>query len=233
MYFFFFQAEDGIRDVERSRGLGDVYKRQYVESYESIRAIHKSFVRKGEKFLVPRIDNSNVDKSLGLIHSTIVRCLRKISNNESLVDPEINKASILCHEFNTVSRTGLSSTDAQKIIKAKVNKNEIFKRFFGNDVEEPAPEEEEENVIKRVYSFDMNEVTKFGEEEGIVFTHDRDQSNKEDSIIIKPFEATTSDYPVEEKVRTPLAQSNILEESEENKEEKPNDNEENLSLIHI
>ena len=25
---FFFQAEDGIRDVERSRGLGDVYKRQ-------------------------------------------------------------------------------------------------------------------------------------------------------------------------------------------------------------
>ena len=23
-----FQAEDGIRDVERSRGLGDVYKRQ-------------------------------------------------------------------------------------------------------------------------------------------------------------------------------------------------------------
>ncbi len=25
---FFFQAEDGIRDVERSRGLGNVYKRQ-------------------------------------------------------------------------------------------------------------------------------------------------------------------------------------------------------------
>ena len=27
---FFFQAEDGIRDVERSRGLGDVYKRQTI-----------------------------------------------------------------------------------------------------------------------------------------------------------------------------------------------------------
>ncbi len=26
--FFFFQAEDGIRDQPRSRGLGDVYKRQ-------------------------------------------------------------------------------------------------------------------------------------------------------------------------------------------------------------
>ena len=29
--FFFFQAEDGIRDLVRSRGLGDVYKRQPPE----------------------------------------------------------------------------------------------------------------------------------------------------------------------------------------------------------
>eukprot|EP00658_Telonema_sp_P-2_P046967 TRINITY_DN35392_c0_g1_i1.p2 TRINITY_DN35392_c0_g1~~TRINITY_DN35392_c0_g1_i1.p2 ORF type:complete len:170 (+),score=43.39 TRINITY_DN35392_c0_g1_i1:56-565(+) len=28
--FFFFQAEDGIRDAQESRGLGDVYKRQVV-----------------------------------------------------------------------------------------------------------------------------------------------------------------------------------------------------------
>ena len=28
MLFFFFQAEDGIRDAQESRGLGDVYKRQ-------------------------------------------------------------------------------------------------------------------------------------------------------------------------------------------------------------
>ena len=29
---FFFQAEDGIRDLVRSRGLGDVYKRQVLQS---------------------------------------------------------------------------------------------------------------------------------------------------------------------------------------------------------
>ena len=28
---FFFQAEDGIRDLVRSRGLGDVYKRQIIK----------------------------------------------------------------------------------------------------------------------------------------------------------------------------------------------------------
>ena len=30
---FFFQAEDGIRDLVRSRGLGDVYKRQAVTRF--------------------------------------------------------------------------------------------------------------------------------------------------------------------------------------------------------
>ena len=33
VFLSFFQAEDGIRDVERSRGLGDVYKRQ-IETLE-------------------------------------------------------------------------------------------------------------------------------------------------------------------------------------------------------
>eukprot|EP00658_Telonema_sp_P-2_P070811 TRINITY_DN60205_c0_g1_i1.p1 TRINITY_DN60205_c0_g1~~TRINITY_DN60205_c0_g1_i1.p1 ORF type:complete len:545 (-),score=141.29 TRINITY_DN60205_c0_g1_i1:173-1807(-) len=32
LFFFFFQAEDGIRDAQESRGLGDVYKRQELDS---------------------------------------------------------------------------------------------------------------------------------------------------------------------------------------------------------
>ena len=32
LFLFFFQAEDGIRDLVRSRGLGDVYKRQVHRS---------------------------------------------------------------------------------------------------------------------------------------------------------------------------------------------------------
>ena len=32
--FVFFQAEDGIRDLVRSRGLGDVYKRQQIRSIQ-------------------------------------------------------------------------------------------------------------------------------------------------------------------------------------------------------
>ena len=33
---FFFQAEDGIRDLVRSRGLGDVYKRQVLLAHITI-----------------------------------------------------------------------------------------------------------------------------------------------------------------------------------------------------
>mgnify|MGYP003381601134 CR=1 FL=1 len=32
---FFFQAEDGIRDLVRSRGLGDVYKRQALGEWSA------------------------------------------------------------------------------------------------------------------------------------------------------------------------------------------------------
>eukprot|EP00658_Telonema_sp_P-2_P055137 TRINITY_DN43839_c0_g1_i1.p2 TRINITY_DN43839_c0_g1~~TRINITY_DN43839_c0_g1_i1.p2 ORF type:complete len:136 (+),score=54.57 TRINITY_DN43839_c0_g1_i1:82-489(+) len=42
-FFFFFQAEDGIRDAQESRGLGDVYKRQvYSRSTAKNRTIQSS-----------------------------------------------------------------------------------------------------------------------------------------------------------------------------------------------
>ena len=44
LFFFFFQAEDGIRDLVRSRGLGDVYKRQVQ---------YCRYVRGNEVFTVP------------------------------------------------------------------------------------------------------------------------------------------------------------------------------------
>eukprot|EP01015_Nassula_variabilis_P035589 TRINITY_DN8974_c0_g1_i9.p3 TRINITY_DN8974_c0_g1~~TRINITY_DN8974_c0_g1_i9.p3 ORF type:complete len:136 (+),score=55.53 TRINITY_DN8974_c0_g1_i9:3-410(+) len=39
MQFFFFQAEDGIRDFCLSRGLGDVYKRQVYPIVQSLNVV--------------------------------------------------------------------------------------------------------------------------------------------------------------------------------------------------
>ena len=52
LVFFFFQAEDGIRDLVRSRGLGDVYKRQ-----DYIRLSHDLVTIDPEKYIQLRIDN--------------------------------------------------------------------------------------------------------------------------------------------------------------------------------
>ena len=48
---FFFQAEDGIRDLVRSRGLGDVYKRQVTTPAETgiVRSVRRYSVSNGSR----------------------------------------------------------------------------------------------------------------------------------------------------------------------------------------
>ena len=48
---FFFQAEDGIRDLVRSRGLGDVYKRQGNDNGKVL----KKQKKKSGNFTIPGI----------------------------------------------------------------------------------------------------------------------------------------------------------------------------------
>ena len=188
---------------------------RYIECFDNIRIIHKFFVRKAEKRLVPRIDNTNVDKSLGLIHSTIVRCLRKIVKGESLLDDATGKATILCQEFNAVSKSGLSSAEAQKIIKSKVNKGEIFKRFFGEQTEEPpiadglaeTPMEgiEGEPGFKRVHSFDENEMEQIRKEtEAQIKEHENNKLSEEEVLTFDPLHRLMSESKKEEEVKEPL-----------------------------
>ena len=67
LYFiFFFQAEDGIRDLVRSRGLGDVYKRQNLHSV----LVHDQ-VASLDQFLPSGIDGGatlGAQADLSLIH---------------------------------------------------------------------------------------------------------------------------------------------------------------------
>ena len=56
--FFFFQAEDGIRDLVRSRGLGDVYKRQLLARSLSI---HEPFSISRRDFIQNKIETSSRD----------------------------------------------------------------------------------------------------------------------------------------------------------------------------
>ena len=64
---FFFQAEDGIRDLVRSRGLGDVYKRQVYPCGAVIRK-NQLFVYYGGADSHVCVATANLDQFLSLIH---------------------------------------------------------------------------------------------------------------------------------------------------------------------
>ena len=65
--YFFFQAEDGIRDLVRSRGLGDVYKRQ--ERGGLLGETQALAAQAGEHALVvDHVDPLGADVVLSLIH---------------------------------------------------------------------------------------------------------------------------------------------------------------------
>ena len=71
--FFFFQEEDGIRVLVRSRGFGDVYKRQVLDQERAGNheqdvvaryhdgSIQKSFSPHGKMLLIMKMWNSQLD----------------------------------------------------------------------------------------------------------------------------------------------------------------------------
>src|SRR5678816_599390 len=65
MFFFFFQAEDGIRDAQESRGLGDVYKRQ-VKAPSGKNYVVNGYVN--DQNIVERVETWLGDNIMGNMH---------------------------------------------------------------------------------------------------------------------------------------------------------------------
>eukprot|EP00831_Metopus_contortus_P003912 TRINITY_DN11444_c0_g1_i3.p1 TRINITY_DN11444_c0_g1~~TRINITY_DN11444_c0_g1_i3.p1 ORF type:complete len:189 (+),score=57.06 TRINITY_DN11444_c0_g1_i3:38-604(+) len=127
-FFFFFQAEDGIRDVERSRGLGDVYKRQVStqSTWESIDFMEELDAH-GEllDYISPEIKDL-ISDTLRAINGTVLAAHR-ILNKLKIVDPVLYAEVTLqagelnekLHEYRTsiqVLRSGVS-----KIVEYREN----------------------------------------------------------------------------------------------------------------
>ena len=58
---FFFQAEDGIRDLVRSRGLGDVYKRQQLSPNVVEKNVMAFIEKKFDILIATKIIESGID----------------------------------------------------------------------------------------------------------------------------------------------------------------------------
>ena len=84
VYFFFFQAEDGIRDLVRSRGLGDVYKRQVYEGGNQV-VTDANFIVNDKEFVV-LVGPSGCGKTTTL---RMIAGLEEISSGEIFIDGKI------------------------------------------------------------------------------------------------------------------------------------------------
>ena len=62
----FFQAEDGIRDLVRSRGLGDVYKRQAKERFTALQSGEIDILSRNTTWTMSR--DTSLGLKLSLIH---------------------------------------------------------------------------------------------------------------------------------------------------------------------
>ena len=50
---------------------------RYVKHFRQIRVIQDYLVRRADRHCIPRVDNTNVDRSVAAIHATVLSCLRR------------------------------------------------------------------------------------------------------------------------------------------------------------
>jgi 2-phosphoglycerate kinase len=128
---------------------------RYVAHFSNIRAIQKKFVDKADEALIPKVDNSNLDRSLGIVHAVIIRVLRRMSEGSLAYDQRRKQCSVVHEEFNQVTTSVWSTKAAQALINDRINKGEVFKRFF-NSSEVPATTQELVEQLDTVKSKSSN-----------------------------------------------------------------------------
>ncbi|XP_004487082.1 P-loop NTPase domain-containing protein LPA1 homolog 1-like isoform X2 [Cicer arietinum] len=91
----------------------DPAKNKYVKYIRNIRTIQDYLCKRADKHLVPKINNTNVDKSVAAIHATVFSCLRRREAGEQLYDPIRNIVTVIDEEYrnqcaaNSVSSKGM------------------------------------------------------------------------------------------------------------------------------
>lgn len=90
----------------------DPSKNKYVKYIRNIRAIQDYLCKRADKHLVPKINNTNVDKSVAAIHATVFNCLRRMEDGDMLLDLNTNTVKVVHQEYSkqyTASALGSKS----------------------------------------------------------------------------------------------------------------------------
>ncbi|XAR59718.1 hypothetical protein NMG60_11015662 [Bertholletia excelsa] len=96
----------------------DPAKNKYVKYIRNIRTIQDYLCKRADKHRVPKINNTNVDKSVAGIHATVFSCLRRREEGEQLYDPTTNTVVVVDEEYrNQCAANSLSSKCMLQLIQ--------------------------------------------------------------------------------------------------------------------
>lgn len=96
----------------------DPAKNKYVKYIRNIRTIQEYLCNRADKHLVPKINNTNVDRSVAAIHATVFSCLRRREAGEQLYDSITNTVSVIDEEYrNQCAANSLSSKGMFQLIQ--------------------------------------------------------------------------------------------------------------------
>ena len=124
-FFFCFQAEDGIRDLVRSRGLGDVYKRQ-IKMYELAGEVVDALQEGGMLF----IDEFNSGLHPQLCEY-IIGLFRKKSTN-----PHGAQLVVVNHDTNLMAQDDIYRDEIWLVDRNEYGESELYSidEFSKNEV---------------------------------------------------------------------------------------------------
>lgn len=78
----------------------DPAKNKYVKYIKNIRTIQDYLCKGADKCLIPKVNNTNVDKSVAAIHATVFSCLRRREAGEALLDTKTNTVKVIHEEYS-------------------------------------------------------------------------------------------------------------------------------------
>ncbi|CAM0954526.1 unnamed protein product [Alopecurus aequalis] len=96
----------------------DPTKNKYVKYINNIRTIQEYLCSRADKYLVPKVNNTNVDRSVASIHATVFSCLRRRATGDQLYDPDTKTVAVVNDEFkNQCVANSMSSKGMFKLIQ--------------------------------------------------------------------------------------------------------------------
>lgn len=98
----------------------DPARNKYVKYIRNIRIIQEYLCKRADKHLVPKVNNTNVDKSVAAIHATIFSSLRRREKGEPLLDHSTNTVKVVDQEYRSqYAASALGSKGMFQLIQRK------------------------------------------------------------------------------------------------------------------